>query len=44
MGQYDLTMKRLAAEFAEDYVQFALGSAPSYAEVLEVEEIRSCLR
>jgi len=28
-------MKRLTAEFAEDYVRFALGRAPSYAEVLE---------
>ena len=39
MGKYDLTMKRLSAEFAEDYVRFALGQAPSYAEVLEVETV-----
>lgn len=39
MGEYDLTMKRLTAEFAEDYVRFVLGRAPSYAEVLEIEEM-----
>ena len=39
MGKYDLTMKRLTSEFAEDYVRFALGRAPSYAEVLEVEQV-----
>ena len=37
MGPYDLTMKRLTSEFAEDYVQFALNRIPSHAEVLEVE-------
>ncbi len=39
MGKYDLTMKRLTSEFAEDYVRFALGKTPSYTEALEVEEV-----
>ena len=39
MGPYDLTMKRLTSEYAEDYVRFALNRTPSRAEVLEVEEV-----
>ena len=39
MGPYDLTMKRLTSEFAEDYVRFALNRIPSHAEALELEEV-----
>jgi len=39
LGKYDLTMKRLSAEFVEDYVRFALGRPASHAEVLEVAEL-----
>ena len=39
MGPYDLTMKRLTSEFAEDYARFALGVDPSVVEPLEVEEV-----
>ncbi len=39
MGKYDITMKRLSAEFVEDYVRFALGRPASHAEVLEVAEL-----
>ena len=39
MAKYDLTMKRLCAEFVEDYVRFALGRPASHAEVLEVAEL-----
>ena len=39
MGKYDITMKRLSAEFVEDYVRFALGRPASHIEVLEVTEL-----
>ena len=39
MGPYDLTMKRLTSEFAEDYARFALGVDPSVVEPLKVEEV-----
>ena len=39
MGPYDLAMKRLSSEFTDDYVRFALNRTPSYAEVLEVQEV-----
>ena len=39
MGRYDITMKRLSAEFVEDYVRFALGRPASHVKVLEVTEL-----
>jgi len=39
MDQYDIAIKRLAGQFTEDYVRFALGVEKFLAEQLQVREV-----